>query len=146
MKVDSDVADLDLDDLLGPPPQRFKGGGQAGESNGGGWREPSGSSSSYGDGGGGGGSSYGHDFGAARGKFGADPEAAHQKAVRGDRLISQVEVSDDGACPVGEKDVDPQTVAALASRGIETFTPVQVCVSCVLCTVMCDMIAGSCGI
>lgn len=128
-KADSDVVDLNLDDLLGPPPQRFQGGGRPAGGAGDEWNEPSGSS--YG--GGGGGSSYGEEFGAARGKFGADPEAAHQKAVRGDRLISQVEVSDDGACPVAEKDVDAQTVASLAKRGIETFTPVQVCVLCYMC-------------
>lgn len=127
--TNGDLDDLDLDDLLGPasqPPQRYSGGGTSSGRDGGGWNEPASgagyneqSQSSYGGGG-------GEDFGAARGAFGGNPEAAHQKAVKGDRLVTNVEVSDEAACPVGEKDVDERTVAALAARGIENFTPVQV--------------------
>lgn len=129
--VNSDVVDLDLDDLLGAPeapPQRFSGGGTvAGRGGRSGASRSSyderDSRSSYD-----GGSSYGggQEFGSMRGAFGADPEAAHTKAVKGDRMVSNVEVSDEGACAVADKDVDPTTVAALQARGIETFTPVQV--------------------
>lgn len=140
--VNSDVMDLDLDDLLGPPggaapPQRFSGGGTSGGSGsrgggggGDGWGEQRapprqqsyGGSADYG----GGDSYYAEEFGTARGKFGQDPDAAHQKAVKGDRLVTNVEVSDDAACPVADKDIDPKTIAALKARGIENFTPVQV--------------------
>lgn len=119
------VADFDIDDLLSPslppppPPQRYSGGATPSTRATSGWSEPS-QQSPYG------GQSYGQEFGAARGAFGNDPEAAHKKAVKGDRLVTNVEVSDDGACPVSEKDIDPKTVAALKARGIETFTPVQV--------------------
>lgn len=121
--VNSDALDLNLDDLLGPPPQRFSGGGV--KTNRGGWDEED-----YGQGygGGGGRSSYDGEFGAARGKFASDVNGANEKAVKGDRLLKQVDVDDDGACPVAEKDVDPKTVQSLASRGIENFTPVQVSV------------------
>ncbi|CAM9234416.1 unnamed protein product [Laminaria digitata] len=124
--TNGDLDDLDLDDLLGPasqPPQRYSGGGTSAGRDAGGWNEPASSAGyneqqSYGGGG-------GEDFGAARGAFGNNPDAAHQKAVKGDRLVTNVEVSDESACPVAEKDVDAKTVAALAARGIENFTPVQ---------------------
>lgn len=47
--------------------------------------------------------------------------------MKGDQQVTMVEVGDEGACPVEEKDVDERTVAALKARGIENFTPVQVC-------------------
>ena len=129
--TNGDLDDLDLDDLLGPasqPPQRYSGGGLSSGRDGRGWNEPASNSayneqsrSSYGSGGVG-----GEDFGAARGAFGGNPDAAHQKAVKGNRMVTNVEVSDEAACPVLEKDVDARTVAALAARGIENFTPVQV--------------------
>lgn len=137
--TNGDLDDLDLDDLLGPasqPPQRYSGGGTSAGRDGAGWSEPSGNAAGY-DGpsqasyGGGG----WEDFGAARGAFGNNPDAAHQKAVKGDRMVTNVEVSDEAACPVTEKDVDAKTVAALAARGIENFTPVQVRSWCTsLCT------------
>lgn len=128
--ADLDI-DIDLDDLLGPPPQRFSGGGTntatqqrspgggTSQGRGGGWNEHEGSQSR-------GGGGYGDEFGSARGAFASDVNAAREKAVRGNRLITHVDVGEDGACPVTERDVDPRSVAALLARGIEKFTPVQV--------------------
>lgn len=127
----NDVDDLNLDDLLGPgansaPPQRFSGGGRAGvtssipaarappAASGQRWDSPPPSSS------------YSGEFGATSGKYGDSAAAAAGKVLKGDQQVSMVEVGDDGACPVEEKDVDPQTMAALKARGIENFTPVQV--------------------
>lgn len=132
-------ADLDLNDLLGPPPQRFSGGGIAtpnasqpysggGASSGGrGWdseQQSRGAPQSRGarqsfDG-------YGEEFGSARGAFARDANVAMEKAVKGDPTVTHLDVDDEGACPVQDKDVDAKTVQSLAARGIETFTPVQV--------------------
>lgn len=141
---------LNLDDLLAPPSKPIQRSAPAGTSaptgsrsaDVGGWNEPSrspqgrgaprqssyGSSpqspydsppqSSYG-------SSFDQDFGSSRGQF-SDPSAAHEKAVKGDRTLTTIEVSDDGACAVEDKDIDPKTVEMLKARGIVTFTPVQV--------------------
>lgn len=70
--------------------------------------------------------SYSQEFGAASGQYGDTAAAAASKVLKGDQQVSLVEVGDEGACPVEEKDVDPKTVAALKARGIENFTPVQV--------------------
>lgn len=70
--------------------------------------------------------SYSGEFGAASGKYGDTATAAASKVLKGDQLVSLVEVGDEGACPVEDKDVDDKTVAALKARGIENFTPVQV--------------------
>ena len=143
-KQNSDLDDLNLDDLLGPgansaPPQRYSGGGTAG--GGGAARVPPASREqpAQGWGSSAGGQqqqqqrmSYSGEFGAASGRYGDTATAAASKVLKGDQLVSLVEVGDEGACPVEEKDVDPKTVAALKARGIENFTPVQVCV-CVLC-------------
>ncbi|CAM9480566.1 unnamed protein product [Hapterophycus canaliculatus] len=69
--------------------------------------------------------SYSQEFGAASGRYGDTAAAAASKVLKGDQQVSLVEVGDEGACPVEEKDVDPKTVAALKARGIENFTPVQ---------------------
>lgn len=74
--------------------------------------------------------SYSGEFGAASGQYGDTATAAASKALKGDQLLTMVEVGDEGACPVEEKDVDERTVAALKARGIENFTPVQVGVCC----------------
>lgn len=127
----SDLEDLNLDDLLGPgansaPPQRYSGGGMSGAASpipaargppaatGQGWDSPPPMS-------------YSGEFGATSGKYGDSAAGAASKALKGDQEVTLVEVGEDGACPVEEKDVDPKTVAALKARGIENFTPVQVC-------------------
>lgn len=141
----SDLGDLNLDDLLGPgansaPPQRYSGGGRSGvpspipaarappASTGGqgGWDSPPPMS-------------YSGDFGATSGKYGDSAAAAASKALKGDQQLTLVEVGEDGACPVEEKDVDAQTVTALKARGIENFTPVQVCIYMIhVCVVLFD--------
>lgn len=138
----SGLDDLDLDDLLGPgansaPPQRYSGGGTAG----GGGSSPAaargppvGSASSEQAWGAPPDQqqqqqqrmSYSGEFGATSGKYGDTAARTASKELKGDQLVSMVEVGEDGACPVEEKDVDPNTVAALKARGIEKFTPVQV--------------------
>lgn len=137
----SGLDDLDLDDLLGPgansaPPQRYSGGGTTG----GGSSSPVaargppiGSASSDGQQAWGAPGqqqqqrmSYSGEFGAASGKYGDTAERTASKELKGDQQVTLVEVGDEGACPVEEKDVDPKTAAALKARGIEKFTPVQV--------------------
>lgn len=138
----SGLDDLDLDDLLGPgansaPPQRYSGGGTAGggESFPAAARGPPvGRASSDGQQAWGAPGqqqqqqrmSYSGEFGAASGKYGDTAARTASKELKGDQMVSLVEVGEDGACPVEEKDVDPKTVAALKARGIEKFTPVQV--------------------
>lgn len=132
-------ADLDLNELLAPSPKRLAGGGTttsnfpqstlAGGAMGGvrGWDseqqsrgagQSRGGPQSFDD--------YGDEFGSMRGAFASDVNAAREKAVKGDRTLTHLDVDAEGACPVQEKDVDEKTVQALAGRGIDTFTPVQV--------------------
>ncbi len=126
-----DLDDLNLDDLLGPgaaPPQRYSGGGTTGGARA--PSSPSGQGQGWGSPGPQGGQqqrmSYSGEFGAASGQYGDTAAAAASKVLKGDQMVSLVEVGDEGACPVEEKDVDPKTLAALKARGIENFTPVQV--------------------
>lgn len=130
-----------------PPPQRFSGGGTVappqrspnggGGDRGGGWdspdqsqsRAPPGAQSSFGSSF----AAYADDFGSVRGAFASDVNAAQEKAVKGDRSITHVDVDDEGACPVSDKDIDERTVKLLAGRGITVFTPVQVGFTFSLC-------------
>ncbi|CAM9408692.1 unnamed protein product [Ectocarpus sp. 6 AP-2014] len=139
----SGLDDLDLDDLLGPgansaPPQRYSGGGTAGGRGSfpaAGRGPPVGGASSDGQQAWGAPGqqqqqqqqrmSYSGEFGAASGKYGDTAARTASKELKGDQMVSLVEVGEEGACPVEEKDVDPKTVAALKARGIEKFTPVQ---------------------
>lgn len=114
-----DAEDLGLYELLGEAssePQRFSGGGLSTRRSSVPWKEPLQQSSYEG----------GQDLNDLGGPFDGDQHGSFQKAMKKEKLPTYLEVSDAGGCRVGEKDVDPKTVAALKDRGIEIFTPVQV--------------------
>lgn len=59
------------------------------------------------------------------GAFGLADEGGVDGFLGEEAEVTHIDVDEGGACPVKDKDVDERTVASLAARGIETFTPVQ---------------------
>lgn len=65
-------------------------------------------------------------FGAGSTGLRSDMDNEHMQDSNEQPLVKHIDVDEKATCPVKDKDIDERTIAALAVRGIENFTPVQV--------------------